>query len=272
MGIITLTTDLGYRDPYLALVKARLLAGPADLRIIDLSCEIRSNTISDAAFIVRNSLPAFPPDTIHLVAVKFISDRSSNNRNDLVDNSRFLLTRYAGQYIVSPDNGLFTLLDKDFSEPVYQLYYNNAAHRHFFLKDVFAGVALQLNSGKSMAELGVLTTDYFRALQFESYVSGNILRGKGIYTDDFGNIITNITRQHWDEVIGAKSFSITLPGARISKLSQSYDEVKFGAALILFNSFGYLEVATNGKSAYRMLYPREIGTQFDFTILVEFND
>lgn len=272
MRIITLTTDLGYRDPYLALVKAKLLSGPPDLRIIDLSCEMRSNKITDAAFIVRQALPAFPADTIHLVGIKFIADKSSNSRQEQADNTRFLLTRYEGQYLIAPDNGLFTLLDKNFAEPVYQLFYDQIEQGHFFLKDVFVDAALQLTAGKGMADLGVLTTDYCRSIAFESYVSGNMLRGKGVYVDDFGNIITNISRARWEEVIGNKAFTVTLPGARISKISQTYEEARFGGALILFNSFGFLEVAVNGKSAYKMLYPREIGSEFDFTLMVEFND
>ena len=56
MSIITLTTDLGYRDPYLAIVKAKLISNNASLQIIDLSCDIKDNNISDAAFILKNSL------------------------------------------------------------------------------------------------------------------------------------------------------------------------------------------------------------------------
>src|SRR6185436_15749833 len=123
MSIVTLTTDLGYRDPYLAIVKATLISQNPGQQIIDLSCEINNNTISDAAFILKNALPYFPENTIHLVAIKFIVDRSSPDKNSNIDNSRYLLTRYKGQYIVCPDNGLLTLLDADFKEPVYQVYY-----------------------------------------------------------------------------------------------------------------------------------------------------
>ena len=57
MSIVTLTTDLGYRDPYLAIVKAKLITQLSDVKIIDLSCDIKDNTISDAAFILKNALP-----------------------------------------------------------------------------------------------------------------------------------------------------------------------------------------------------------------------
>lgn len=272
MSIITLTTDLGYRDPYLAIVKARLISQNPTQQIIDLSCDIKENNISDAAFILKNCLPYFPEDTVHLVAIKFIMDRSVLNKTNTIDNSRYLLTRYKNQFILCPDNGLLTLLDADYKEPVYQVYYEGNNKHHFFLKDVFVDAAMHLIKKNKIEDIAALTTDYYRASQFDSFVNGNMLRGKGIYVDDFGNIITNITREKFTEVVGSKNFVITLPGARINKICNSYDEVKFGNPLVLFNSFDYLEVAANGKSACEMLCPRDIGSTFDFNLLIEFYD
>lgn len=272
MSIITLTTDLGYRDPYLAIVKARLIASNLPKHIIDLSCDIKENNISDAAFILKSALPYFPDETIHLVAVKFIIDKSKLNKAENVDNSRYLLCRYKNQFIICPDNGLFTLIDSNFNEPVYQLYYEGDNAHHFFLKDVFVDAALHLIEKKPIGEIASATNDYYKAFQFESFVNGNMFRGKGIYVDDFGNIITNITKEKFEEVIGKKRFTITLPGSRLDRIHATYDEVKYGTPLVLFNSFGYLEVAINGKSALNMLCPRDIGSTFEFNILIEFYD
>lgn len=272
MGIITLTTDLGYRDPYLAIVKAKFLSARSAHQVIDLSCDIRENTISDAAFILKNSLDYFPPNTVHLVAVKFIVDRSDLNKTGNIDNSRYLITRYKEQYILCPDNGLLTLLDAGFNEPVHQLYYDGNNKHHFFLKDIFVDAALHILDGHPIGDIATPVSDYYRSFQFESYLQGNILRGKGIYVDDFGNIVTNITKQRFEEVAGRRSFTITLPGARINRIYNTYEEVKFGMPLVLFNSFGYLEIAVNGKSAFNMLCPRDIGSTFDFNLLIEFHD
>jgi S-adenosylmethionine hydrolase len=272
MSIVTLTTDLGYRDPYLAIVKAKLITQLSDVKIIDLSCDIKDNTISDAAFILKNALPYFPENTIHLMAVKFIVDSGNSNKQNNIDNTRYLISKYKGQYIICPDNGLFSLIDSNYNEPIYQLYYDGKAKHHFFLKDIFVDVAIHIAKTNKVEDIGMLTTDYYKAFQFESFVTGNILRGKGIYVDDFGNIITNITEQQFNEVVGKRNFSITLPGARINKIVDTYDEVKQGQPLVLFNSFGNLEVAVNGKSALNMLCPRDIGTKFDFNLIIEFYD
>jgi S-adenosyl-L-methionine hydrolase (adenosine-forming) len=272
MRIITLTTDLGYRDPYLAIVKAKLLSCDNPPQIIDLSCGLKDNNISDAAFILKNALPHFPDETIHLVAVKFILDKSSTGKFGHVDNSRYLLTRYMNQYIICPDNGLFTLMDPAFDAPVYQLFYDGENKNHFFLKDVFVDVTHQLLANNKLEDFAVIVNDYYKAFGFDCYLSGDVLKGKGIYVDDFGNIITNITREKFLEYAGKRKYEIRLPGTRINKISATYEDVKYGAALILFNSFGYLEVAVNGKSAYKMLCPRDIGSNFDFNLLIEFHD
>lgn len=272
MSIVTLTTDLGYRDPYLAIVKAKLISQLNDVKIIDLSCDIKDNNISDAAFILKNTLPYFPENTIHLMAVKFIVDSGNTTKQNSIDNTRYLISRYNSQYIICPDNGLFSLIDPEFCEPVYQLYYDGRAKHHFFLKDIFIDVAVQLSKTKTLKDVGILTNDFYKAFQFESFVSGNVLRGKGIYVDDFGNIITNITEEQFNSIIGSRNFSITLPGVRINKIVSTYDDVKQGQPLVLFNSFGNLEVAINGKSALKMLCPRDIGSKFDFNLLIEFYD
>jgi S-adenosylmethionine hydrolase len=268
MGIVTLTTDLGYRDPYLAIVKARLISSGVNMQILDLSCEVNENNVSDAAFIIRNSLPHFPHDTIHLVALKFLVDRSNLNGHP-ADNSRYLLTHYHNQFIITPDTGLFTLIDPAFKEPVFQLYYEGENKHHFYLKDVFVPAALHLLQEGSIRDIASRTEDYYKAFSFESYVDKNVLRGKGIYVDDFGNIVTNITKEFFQSSVGSRNFTITLPGLRLTKIHNTYDEVKYGSPLVLFNSLGNLEVAVNGKSAYNMLYPHDIGRAFDFNILVE---
>jgi len=273
MPIVTLTTDLGYRDPYLAIVKACLLQKVNNVQIIDLSCDIKDNNISDAAFILKNSIGFFPENSIHLVGVKFIlGAKTLNNTNHGVDNSRYLVTKYKNQFVICPDNGLITLLDEGFSEKVYQIYYNSPAQHNFFVKDVFVEAAAQISSGKDLKEIGLETSDYYKALQFSSFSTPSNLKGKSIYIDDFGNIITNITKEEFYKVLGKRKFGIVLPGTTIREISNTYDDVKVGEALAMFNGFGYLEIALNGKSAYKMLYPREVGRSFDFNLIIEFND
>jgi len=273
LSIVTLTTDLGYRDPYLGIVKAGLLFNYPDVKIVDLACDVRDNAISDAAFILKNTLVHFPENTIHLVAVKLIINNSRQNREQKgIDNTRYLLTRYQGQHIVCQDNGLLSLIDEDFKETIYQLYFDDSTKHRFFLKDIFVNVAGQLLRGVAPEEFAVKTDDFYKAFGFKSFSSQNQLRGKNVYVDDFGNVITNISKEEFEKARAGRNFSIILPGAVINKISDTYDDVKFGDVLAIFNSFGLLEISMNGKSAFQMLHPRQIGKEFDFNLLIEFDD
>lgn len=273
MSIVTLTTDLGYRDPYLALVKTKLISQTENVNIIDLSCEIKDNNISHAAYILKNSLPNFPDNTIHLVAVKFLLDRSNQTKNLGIDNTRFLLTKYKNQFIVCPDNGLFTLIDKNYNEQVFEIYYADEKQKHFFMKDVFVDVAAHLLKNNAIEDIAKPTSDYYKALAKESYVNGNILRGYINYVDDFGNVVCNITQEQFSEAIGNRVFDIVLPGARIRKISTTYDDVNVNQPVALFNDFGYLEIAINGGNAAQMLLGRgDIGKKFNFDIIIEIHD
>lgn len=272
MSIITLTTDLGYRDPYLAIVKACLHSKIENPSIIDLSCDIKDNTITDAAYILKTTIPFFPKGTIHLVGVKFIVSKGLLNKKNEVDNTRYLLAEYQNQYIITPDNGILTLLDSNFANPVYQLIYDDVSQHRFFLKDIFVNVAAHLVANHPLSDIAIETQEYYKAFQLESFASPDNIKGKNIYVDDFGNIITNITKQQFLDAQKNRAFSIVLPGVRISKISNTYDDVKFGDALALFNSFGYLEIALNGGSAFKLMHPREIGRTFDFNLTIDFYD
>lgn len=273
MSIVTLTTDLGYRDPYLGIVKARLYGLFPDVKIIDLACDVRNNAISDAAFVLKNALDFFPDDTVHLAGVKLIVNNNQLSQTQKgIDNTRYLLTRFKNQYIICLDNGLLSLIDEGFNEAVYQLYFDDKAKHKFFMKDIFAEAAAHLLNHKAIEEIALKTDDYYRAFLFNSYKNEYQLRGKNLYVDDFGNVITNITKEEFYKVKGSRSFTIILPGALISEISDTYDDVKFGDVLAIFNSFGLLEIAVNGKSAHQLLHPRQIGKDFDFNLLIEFND
>ena len=82
--LITLTSDFGQKDPYLASLKGelyRLLEHPV---IIDISNEIEPFHIAQAAFIVQNSYVHFPEGSVHILC---IDDTVSPENKPIVANS-----------------------------------------------------------------------------------------------------------------------------------------------------------------------------------------
>ena len=272
MQLITITTDLGYRDPYLAMVKGLLYSKQPDCKIVDLACDVNRHAHTEGAFALKSALPYFTENTIHLFAVKNVSSMST--RADIgIDNKRYLITKYNNQFIVSPDNGLFTLIDKHFDEPVYQIYFEHEHQHAFYLRDVFVDVALKLLANKQLEEFSLLTNDYCRSIHFESYTTPSNLQGKVIYEDDFGNLITSITKQEFENKIGNKRFSIDLPSGTIDKISNTYDDVNHGEVICFFNSMNLLEIALNGLSATKIVLSKSLFEKYHIDkIIIEVYD
>lgn len=261
MPIITITTDLGYRDPYLAMVKGLIYSKKPEARIVDLSCSVNPHAHSEGAFALKSALPYFAEGTIHLFAVKFLNS-SETIASLSVDNTRYLLTRYKGQYIICPDNGLLTLIDKEFNEPVYQLYFDNEKQHSFYLRDVFVDIAMKLTDEIPLEEFCVETIDYCKLYAFETFATPGNLQGMVLYEDDFGNLITSITRQEFEKHVGNKRFSIALPATNITKIYNTYDDVKIGDVVCFFNSMDLLEIASLGQSATKIVIKRNVLSKY----------
>lgn len=257
MSIITITTDLGYRDSYLAMVKGVLYSKLPQVNIVDLACDITKHNHKDGVFILRNALPFFPENTIHLFAIKLMGDKKSMLSRD-IDNTRYLMTKYKNQYIICPDNGVFHSLDKEFNETVYQLYFDNISQHVFYLRDIFTEVAVKMIHQVPLTEFCTPVEDYCKIYSTECYATPSNLQGQVLYIDDFGNLITNITKHDFEKHVGNKKFSISLPGGTIDKINNTYDDVKVGDLVCFFNSSNYLEIALQGDEAGKITLNRNM--------------
>ncbi|MES2513247.1 MAG: SAM-dependent chlorinase/fluorinase [Bacteroidota bacterium] len=272
MSIITITTDLGYRDPYLAMVKGILYSKQPTAHIVDLACDVNAHAHNEGAFALRSSLPYFPEDTIHLFAIKFLNS-TDTIKNLSVDNTRYLLTKYKGQFIVCPDNGVLTLIDKTFNEPVYQLYFDHERQHSFYLRDIFAEIASKLINKVSLDEFSSQTQEYCKLYAFESFSTPSNLQGMVLYEDDFGNLITSITRKEFETNVGNKRFSIALPSGDVTKIFNTYDDVKIGDVVCFFNSMDLLEIALLGQAANKLAIKKTVLSRYKIErIIVDIYD
>lgn len=272
MPIITITTDLGYRDPYLAMVKGILYSKIPNVTIVDLACQVNKHNHKDGVFNLMSGLAYFPENTIHLFAIKYLGDKKSLANRD-IDNTRYLMTKYKNQYIVCPDNGVFHSMDKTFNEPVYQLYFENHIKHSFYLRDVFTDIAEKIVNQVPLSEYCTPIDDYCKIFYNECYATPSNLQGQVLYVDDFGNLITNITKTEFDKHIGNKKFDISLPGGHVDKLFQTYDDVKVGDMVCFFNSMGYLEIALYGDEAGKIVLNRMMFEKYKIDkVIIEIND
>lgn len=256
MQLITLTSDLGLRDNYVALVKASILKTIPDSSTIDISHEIEKFNMPQAAYVFGNSYLHFPENTIHLVAVK-----------DRTVAKRLLYIEINKQKIICPDNGFFTLLPNIFDAKVYSLREKDFPLGLFFMKDSMIKAAKHLQAEKTLA---TACEDYVQLMSFQPTATSDSIVGRGLHIDSYGNVVTNITQHFFDLVRKGRKFTIHLPGSQIQKISSDYDDVPETKALALFNSFGYLEIAINRARASQLLFPKNAHANVDFNITVQF--
>jgi len=258
MTLITLTSDLGLRDSYVALVKAAILQHIPDSSIIDISHDIEKFNLMQAAYIFGNAYSHFPENTIHLVGLKSHTEAK-----------RLLYIELHKQRIICPDNGFFTLLPDTYEAKVFYLREKDFPLGLFFLKDSMVKAAARLLEEKNFISP---CEDYLQLMQFQPTATPDSIVGRCLHIDSFGNVVTNITQHFFDLVRKGRKFTIHLPGSQINKIVADYGDVPETNALALFNTFGYLEIAINRAKASQLLFPKNTQTNIDFNITVQFED
>ncbi len=259
MSIITLTTDMGHRDHYVGVLKGAIYRQFPDAKIVDLSHEVQSFYIPEAAMVVRNSYPDFPRGTVHVIGV-------SPNRSDRIDH---LAIEFKGQYFIGADNGMFPLIfDREPTKVVDLSMITQTATSHIFpTRDIFSVAACHLAKGGIMEILGRPAQILNERTQFVPTIDGSTIRGLAIHIDVYGNIITNIDRDLFQTVGQGRSFEIRFRKEQpvINRLFDSYSDVPNGEKMALFGATGLLEIAINRSNASQLL-----GVKHEDVISIEF--
>jgi len=259
VSIITIISDLGTKDHYAALVKAKILSQSPDCQIVDITHHIEKHNIAQAAYVLKSVVMEFPENTTHIVSVGSKSTLSDNH----------LAIRYRNRNLILPDNGMFMLFAEYRPDQMVKLQLNTATDFTAFpLKDLYAPAATHLANGGSIDGLGPSVAKITEALSVKPTISDGSIRGQIIYVDDYGNAISNITAQMLQEIGKGNAFSVGMShqGAEIHELSNSYDETALGNRLALINGSGHLEIAINQGRADHLL-----GLQVDEPIIVVFD-
>lgn len=259
-AIITLTTDFGIDDAYVAAMKGVILGINPGATIVDISHSIEPQNIRQGAFVFSTAYPFFPQDAVHLVVV----DPGVGGPR------RAIILETDNAIFVAPDNGVLsyvvqastrkrisgaTLMRLPPGLQAFEItnpkYWRHPVSPTFHGRDIFAAVAAHTSLGKPLEDLGraIASVNVFPLPRPETDADGN-LAGHILHIDHFGNLVTDVTRQD----LPSGGFSVEVAGHKIGSLSQSYDQAE--GLLALIGSGGQLEIALKGGSAARLLGSR----------------
>jgi len=241
MPLITLTSDIGRQDFLTGAVKGQLLQVNSSFNIVDISHELSPFNYPQAAYVCRNAIKNFPPNTFHIVLVNLFDKRPDH----------LLFVQHNDQYIGCADNGLITMILEEVPEKIVALPFRPSEKKNtLYCAAVFAKAYQQILEGKTMDEVGdssvsIETKNPLRPLLGPKYIEGQI-----IFIDNFENVIINITKEEFEEQRRGRSFKIVFKRDEIiEKISETYADVHESEKLALFNSANYLEIAVNKGNA-----------------------
>lgn len=246
MRIITLTTDLGLKDHYVAALKGQLLSNIDHCQVVDISHDVQPFNIAQAAYYVNNIIEDFPDGTIHFLGVDSLPHISIGKGED---NLYPLVMKLKNQFFVGCDNGIFSLLnDFEEAEAIVRLDdFSAKASLRFPTKNIYVPAIVALSKGTELSDIGEDFPNIRRAFTAQPTIEKDLVKGTVIHEDKYGNLIVNITERLFNEVGAGNPFTIYFKNSRyfIVNISSNYYDVPMGEKLALFNANGHLEIAIN---------------------------
>ena len=248
MPIITLTTDFGTTDGKVACIKGYILSMQPDVSIVDISHDIEPYNLTQTGYIVKNAYSHFPKGSIHIISVDSFHHKDR----------KFLVCKADGHYFIMADNGLPSLIFYDIiPESIYEITLNNRFDDvvNFTSTDIFVPVAVHLYKGGIPEIIGREIQQIKEITYPKPYFNENekILIGEVVYIDHFGNAVSNISKEIFEQYFLAfKDFNVKFRGFSTKKIVKKYTDIIpdwekessfHGKELALFNEDDLLEIA-----------------------------
>lgn len=253
MGLITLLTDLGYRDHYVAALKARLWHLAPATPVVDISHGVEPFNLAHAAHVLQAVFRDFPAGTIHVIGV---DDHGAGPEPG------WQAALFAGHYFVAADNGILSLLCHGAPEVLVAL---PAALGPSPTRDVLLPAAVALAQGELLTSLGPIITTFHQLNNRQLRLQDHRITGHVAHVDHYGNLITNISRTAVDAVGHERRFSVHFGRDVVRELHPHFAAAPPGEAVAVFNSQQYLCLGICQGNASELL-----GLHFDSQIDVRF--
>jgi S-adenosylmethionine hydrolase len=247
-AIITLLTDFGTRDHYVASMKGAILSINSRCVLVDMTHHVTAHNVDEAAFLLANAYSSFPRGTIHLCVV----DPGVGSPR------RGMLMMAGGHLFVGPDNGLFTLVAwrekvKGVIALTQSRFFSPAVSPTFHGRDIFAPVAAHLSLGVKPRAFGLEMEDWVKLRVPQPRRSEGKLLGEIIHIDAFGNLITNVREQGLSEFTRGGSPVLRVGRRTIQGIRKGYWEGEPSEPMALIGSSGFLEISIREGNAQKAL-------------------
>lgn len=246
-AIITLTTDFGEKDHFVGAVKGAIYSELDTIKIVDISHSISPFHITEAAYIIQNAYKSFPPGSIHIIGID----------SELTAENKHIAVLLDGHYFICANNGIISMLTSEINpDKIVEINVHDRIESNFPVLDVFVKVACHIARGGTLEVIGKSITNIKQITGIKPVINAesNQIFGNVIYIDNYGNVISNISKTIFQEIGKGRAYTITARTSNFNKVYERYsDAINFdiskdrreedGKKLALWNSSGYLEIA-----------------------------
>ena len=243
MSLITLTTDFGTKDHFIGAIKGAIYNELSDARVVDISHQITPFNITETAYILKNAYKNFPKGSIHIIDVD--SELSVENKHIAI----FL----DDHYFICADNGIISMIASEINpDKMVEITIHNTLTSY----SAFVKVACHIARGGTLEVIGKPISQFKQLNEVYPFINkeNDKIVGTIIYIDNYGNVISNITKKLFNEVGKNRPFEVSARHYKFKKVFLKYNElINFelppgkrqydGEKLAIFNAADYLEIA-----------------------------
>ena len=247
MSIITLTTDYGNKDYSVSELKAKIYNEITDVRIVDVSHNISPFNLTEAAYIIKSAYRHFPKGSIHIIGIE----------SDLTPENAHIAMKFDDNYFIGADNGIFSMIIGDFkADSMVEINIHKNYNYTITANDVFVKIATHISREGKLEVIGKKIDSIKEIMDIKPVVSNdnNQIIGSVIYIDNYGNVVTNITKKIFDKISKSRPFTIYARNVKFDIIYNTYSDAidysiskdkreEDGKKIALFNNLGYLELS-----------------------------
>lgn len=258
MSIITLITDFGNKDHFVAKIKGEIYSNYDNAKIVDISNNVSPFNIMEAAYILENAYKSFPDKTVHIIDVD--SEKTLEKKH--------IVMYLDNHFFISSDNGILSILCQNINpEKIYEIIIHDELDKIDSSTKIFSKVACHLAKGGKPELIGKEINEIKPVKNLKPFINEDLSQiiSSVIYIDNFGNVITNLKKNVFDEIRKGRSFEISVRNYKFKKIYNKYTDIvnyeipinqrnDEGKGLVVFNSSDLLQI-----SIYRS-NPQNVGT------------
>lgn len=260
--IVTLTTDWGDRDHYVAMVKGRLYSSIPDVRVVDLSHSQDWDSVAVAAKIIQYGCLSFPAGTVHII--DFCEDLAKRNSAPKIYRPVPLLAEFNGHYFLCCNRRLLEAslnadCDSIVNLPMPEIGSSDADT--FLAYSLFCDVAAMIVRGAKLSDIGEPAAPLVHRSFLRAQFDGNVISARPDVIDHYGNVTLNLKYSDFKEYCAGRKFRLELEfqvGAveqfqYVTMVARHYGHEIQGNLVLTVSSTGYLQLAMNRGSAAELI-------------------